>query len=265
MVRPPTLLCGCLLPPTSYVGRVDLIGTSFTPYGPSTWLMWIVSAIGAVGAIIAGRRLRGTVAATRLCRALAVVLFTLTLSHLLVELWPANFAVGRSLPLQFSDALRFIAAYALWSRRRWAFAITYYWGLTLNSQSLLTPNLDYVLAPWYDFSAYWSLHILVLWATVLLTWGVGERPTWRSYRLAIIGTVGWAALAFAVNLIAGTNYGFLNAKPASPSALNFLGGWPFYLLVEFVAMIVIWALITWPWVRRVERPPRPRRLIGTRS
>lgn len=234
---------------------MDLIGTSYSPYGPSQWLMWLVSAIGVAVLIAVGRRIRGTVAATRLCQGFAVVLFGLSLINLLVEVWPANFALDRSLPLQFSDALRFVAAYALWSRRRWAFTITYYWGLTLNSQSLLTPNLHYALAPWYDFSAYWSLHILVLWATVLLTWGLGGRPTWRSYRFAVLVTVGWAALAFCVNLVAGTDYGFLNRKPDSPSALDYFGGWPFYLLVEFVAMIIIWALITWPWTRRKLDPP----------
>lgn len=235
---------------------MDLIGESFTPYGPAHGLMVSLTVAGIVVLIILGRRLRGTAAAVRLSRALAAVLLTVAVINLAVGLWPANFILGQSLPLQFSDGLRFIAAYALWTRRRWAVAITYYWGLTLNPQAILTPNLHYPLAPWYDFSAYWSQHILVMWAPILLTWGLGLRPAWTDYRRTMMITVGWAAVAFVVNLIFGTDYGYLNGKPASASALDYLGPWPFYLLVEFATMIIIWALITWPWTRREHRVRR---------
>jgi hypothetical integral membrane protein (TIGR02206 family) len=60
-------------------------------------------------------------------------------------------------------------------------------------------------------------------------------------------------VAFTFNVLAGTNYGFLNARPASASLLDLMGDWPVYLLTAFVAMFVVWALITLPWMVR-RRP-----------
>lgn len=241
---------------------MDIVGESFTPYGAGHWLMLAVTAVGAVLLVLIGRRVRSRPAATVLARVLAGVLFTVALINLAVGLLPADFTLAQSLPLHFSDVLRFVAAYALWSRHRWATTITYYWGLTLNPQALLTPNLHYTLDPVYDFTAYWAQHVLVMWAPILLTWGLGERPDWRSYRLAVLLTVGWAAVIFPVNLLLGTNYGFLNRKPASASALDYLGDWPLYLAVEFAAMIIIWALITWPWTRSSKIRQQPGRLAS---
>jgi hypothetical integral membrane protein (TIGR02206 family) len=58
---------------------------------------------------------------------------------------------------------------------------------------------------------------------------------------------------YAFNVVVGTNYGYLNAKPSAASALDLLGPWPWYVLNEIVIVAVFWALITWPWARRPQR------------
>lgn len=238
---------------------MGVLGDAFVPYGAGHWLMLVVTAAGAVALVTAGRRWRGSARPRLLSRVLGLLLAVITVADLAVGLFPDFFDLGQSLPLQLSDALRFVAAYALWSWRRGPFALTYYWGLTLDVQALVTPNLHYRLTPWYDFSVYWSTHVLVMWAAIFLTWGVRMRPDWRSYRTALLATVGWAVIAFTANGVLGTNYGFLNRKPASPTLLDVLGGWPRYLGVELVAMIIVWAVITWPWARGAGRRVRPGR------
>lgn len=223
------------------------VGNSFHPFGAAHWTMLAVTAIGAVVIVWIGRRLRGRPGELIFCRAFGLVLLVGSLVDQVHWLLPANFVLSASLPLQLSDVLRLVAAYALWSRRFWAVSLTYYWGLTLDVQSLATPDLQYIHSPVYDFSSYWGLHILVLWAVLLLTWGVGLRPNWRSYWTAIVATFIWAAVAFTFNIITGTDYGYLNRKPSSASLFDVMGGWPLYLLVSFVAMMVIWAMITVPW------------------
>jgi hypothetical integral membrane protein (TIGR02206 family) len=91
-----------------------------------------------------------------------------------------------------------------------------------------------------------------MWAAIYLVWGLAKRPDWRSYRAAILITVLWAAVTFVINSVINTNYGYLNRKPSSSTLLDYLGNWPVYLISEFVAVAVVWALITVPWM--IKRP-----------
>ena len=158
-----------------------------------------------------------------------------------------------ALALRLTDLATVAAAYALWSQRHWAFALTYYWGLVLSAQALISPVLIGPDFPHYTFLAFWAIHLLVVWAAIYLTWGRGMRPTWRSYRIVVMVTVVWAAVTFAFNSIAGTNYGFLNGKPATATLLDVLGPWPLYVLTAAMLILIVWALMTWPWERTRRR------------
>jgi hypothetical integral membrane protein (TIGR02206 family) len=160
-----------------------------------------------------------------------------------------------SLPLQLTDLATTAGAYALWSQRHWAYALTYYWGLVLSVQALISPALRSPDFPDYRFLAFWAIHLLVVWAAIYLTWGRGLRPTWRSYRIAVGVTLAWAAITLTFNSIAGTDYGFLNRKPETPSLLDVMGPWPVYVFVASALILTVWTLMTWPWVRIANRLP----------
>ena len=160
----------------------------------------------------------------------------------------------RSVPLRLTDLATVAAAYALWSQRQWAYALTYYWGLVLSTQALITPVLKSPDFPHYQFLAFWAIHLLVVWAAIYLTWGRTLRPEWRSYRIAVVVTVVWAAVTFTFNSIAGTNYGFINKKPATATLLDLLGPWPVYVLTAATLILIVWALMTLPWQRTRRHP-----------
>ncbi len=160
------------------------------------------------------------------------------------------------MPLRLTDLATIVAAYALWSQRHWAFALTYYWCLVLSAQALVSPVLFGPDFPALQFLAFWAIHLLVVWAAIYLTWGRGMRPTWRSYRIAVLTTAVWAVVTFTFNLIAGTNYGFLNSKPATATLLDVLGPWPLYILVGGALLVIVWALMTWPWERTTRERSR---------
>ena len=107
------------------------------------------------------------------------------------------------------------------------------------------------------------MHIGTVWAAAYLTWGRGITPTWRRYRFAVAATAVWAVLVSCFNLVAGTNYGFLNRKPGATTILDLLGPWPWYVLAEIAIITAIWALVTWPWVRLAALLLRPRPCPGT--
>ena len=125
-----------------------------------------------------------------------------------------------------------------------------YWGLVLSTQALISPVLYAPDFPSYEFLGFWAIHLLVVWAAIYLTFGRGMRPRWHSYRIAVITTLVWAAVTFTFNTIAGTNYGFLNRNPATPTLLDVLGRWPVYLLTGGILILIVWALMTWPWERQ---------------
>ncbi|HEX9175077.1 MAG TPA: TIGR02206 family membrane protein [Mycobacterium sp.] len=218
----------------------------FSMYGPSHWAVLAVFVIGAVALVWAGRR-QSESQARLLGRILGALTFAVYGAALMYSVFDPR--IPPPVPLRLTDLATVAAAYALWSQRHWAFALTYYWGLVLSAQALVSPVLIGLDFPSLHFLAFWSIHLLVVWAAIYLTWGRGMRPTWRSYRVAAVTTAIWAAVTFTYNRIAGTNYGFLNRKPATASMLDVLGPWPVYIFTAAALILAVWALMTWPWQR----------------
>lgn len=256
-----------MAPLTNFRGRAYAGGVSvhaqpvFVPYGPSHWAVLAFLTVVALGLVWLGRQLSEQ-SATAIARGFAVVILGFQIPMLAYAARPSHWNVADSLPLHVCDLAWMTAAYALWTRQPWAFALTYYWGLTLTPQAMLTPALDAPDFPNIEFIRFWGQHCLVVSAAVFLTWGLGMRPNWRSFRIAVTATLIWGVLIVGFNSLTGANYGFLNAKPSNPSLLDLMGGWPWYLGVELIVGLVAWWLVTWPWTRRrhpaetVTAPPR---------
>jgi hypothetical integral membrane protein (TIGR02206 family) len=226
------------------------LARQFTAYGPSYWAVIAVFVIGAALLVWAGRR-QTDQQARLLGRILGAITAVIYAAMLIYTLIPPTIEV--SVPLRLTDLATVAAAYALWSQRHWAFALTYYWGLVLSAQALISPALESPDFPHYEFLAFWAVHLLVVWAAIYLTWGRGMRPDWRSFRIAVVVTAVWAVVTFTFNRIADTNYGFFNRKPSTASLLDVLGPWPWYIFTATGLILIVWALMTWPWQRNRRR------------
>ena len=228
---------------------VDAVAAGeFQTFGTSHLVMLALFAAGVWAVARIGRTLRGTPAERRFSRgfALAIPVFTIPLQ--VVDFLPGRYSFQTTLPLQLCDFAWLAVTYALRTHSRYAAALSYYWGITLTTQALATPALasDF---PDPKFVAYWAMHILIVWAAVYLTWGLGLRPSWRGYRSTVLTTLAWAVAVFVFNAATGANYGFLNRKPTTPSVLDLMGPWPWYVALEVALVLSVWALMTWPWVR----------------
>jgi hypothetical integral membrane protein (TIGR02206 family) len=220
----------------------------FTTYGASHLAALLVMLVGGVALVVAGRRWRASDPDDRLGKALGAAILLVTIPLQVVYFTPDHWSLQRTLPVQLCDLASVVAAYALWTHRHWATSLTYYWGLTLTPQAIITPDLSATF-PHPIFLLYWGMHIGSVWAAVYLTWGRGLRPDWSGYRIAMAVTAVWAACVLVLNFAAGTNYGYLNEKPGSASALDLLGPWPWYVVAECAIIAGVWALATWPWTR----------------
>ncbi len=222
----------------------------FVAFGLSHRVVLTVVVVVGAALVALGRRYRDTPIERWCSRSLALVFAGFLIPVELYWLLLGRGAIKYSLPLQLCDLAAMAAVWTLWSHSSTTFALTYFWGLTLTSQAFGSPELTAPDFPSLQFLSFFGMHSLVLWAAIYLTWGVGLRPDWRSYRIAVVATVGWGVVMFVCNEFAGTNYGFLNSKPVVRSLLDVLGPWPWYLLSELVVGAAAWALITWPWVGR---------------
>ena len=212
-----------------------------------------------------GRRQRGTAAEVRFRRGFALVIPCFTVPMQVLQLLPGDYDVGTSLPLQLCDLAWVAAMVALWTRHWAATALVYFWGLTLTVQAILTPSLVEQF-PDPRYVMFWGMHFLTVWAAVYLTFGLRVPVTWCSYRFAVACTAVWMAAMMTFNALAGTNYGYLNRKPAVGTVLDLFGPWPGYVAVEIFVVAVLWALMTWPWVRTerraAERAPDERERVS---
>ncbi|EID56509.1 conserved hypothetical integral membrane protein TIGR02206 [Saccharomonospora xinjiangensis XJ-54] len=225
----------------------------FTAYGLSHWAVLAVFAVGAALLVLTGRAHRHSPSERLISRTFGVVLLAIHLSALGYTMSSRDWGLLDTIPLHLSDLAGFVAAFALLTHTRWAYALTYYWCLTLSPQALFSPVLAGPDFPHHEFLAFWALHLLVVWAAIYLTWGVGLHPTWRDYRTAVAITACWAVFAIAFNSATGTNYGYLNRKPTTGSILDALGPWPWYVVAEVAIILAVWAALTWPWTLTARR------------
>jgi hypothetical integral membrane protein (TIGR02206 family) len=226
---------------------------AFASFSPTHFGLLALFGVGVAVAVLWGRRHRGGPDELRDRRILAIAIMAVTVPLHIYELVPGEWDLGSSLPFQLCDVAWVLAATALWTRAWWAVGYTYYVGLSIVTQGVITPSLGHSF-PDPRFFGFWGMHLLVVWAAVYLTWGLGLRPTWRSYWFTVALTAGWALAAYCFNLVAGTNYGYLNRKPDSASALDVLGPWPWYVVAEIAIVFVGWLVImTLPWEVRSRR------------
>jgi hypothetical integral membrane protein (TIGR02206 family) len=225
----------------------------FEPFGTSHLVALAVCAVGVVVVILFGRRVQGV----GVNRVFAVAILLVTIPLQVLQLLPDEWNPRTSLPFQLCDLAWMFAVHALWTRSRLSATITYLWGATLTTQAMLTPDLASQF-PEPRFLMFWGMHVLIVWAAFHVVFGLRLLPTWETYRRTVAIAAVWAAAVMVYNAVADTNYGYLNGKPDSASALDLLGPWPFYVLAEIVVIIALWALITWPWIAR-EREMHPSR------
>jgi hypothetical integral membrane protein (TIGR02206 family) len=231
---------------------MPLVAERFEAFSGQHYLLLTLFAIGAVGIVLLGRRQRGTAAAVRFSRVLAVAIPCFTVPSQVFQLTPDDFDLGSSLPLQLCDFAWVTAVWGMWTHRPLPAALTYYWGLTLTAQGILTPSLGQVF-PQPRFFAFWCMHFLIVWSALYLTLGLGLGPSWRSYRITVALTAVWAVVVYAFDVAVDVNYGYLVAKPGSASLLDPLGPWPVYVFASLGILVVGWALMTWPWVVHARR------------
>ena len=182
------------------------------------------------------------------------------LALLLFAVWPmrligysiaGSLTLDDALPLHYCDIAAITGGLALWTRRHVFCEVVYFFGLAGTLQGLITPPLD-VDWPHPRFIYHFLWHGGVVIAAIHVVTAMRHAPRAG----AILRMMGWTAIYGGIvgllNALLHTNYGFLCFKPPSPSLMDHLGPWPWYVAALAGVAWVFYTVLDLPfwWGRR---------------
>lgn len=160
-------------------------------------------------------------------------------------------ALDNLLPLHLCDIAAMVAGFALITRSHLLCSLTYFWGLAATFQALITPSL--VLGfPHLPFFSFFLQHYAIVATSLFLPVVDGWRPKdplWKSPVEIYFWSVLYLLFALAINTWLGTNFGFASRPPETPSLIDHLGPWPWYLISIQALALVIFFLLALPFLK----------------
>ncbi|MFC0216218.1 TIGR02206 family membrane protein [Paenibacillus chartarius] len=165
------------------------------------------------------------------------------------RLWDLQY----SLPLELCSMSLLLSIVMLFTRSRRLYEILYFAGIGGAMMAMLTPNLLYPF-PHFRFFHFFIAHIAIILAPLYMTWVEQYRPTWRSLGTAMLFLNVLLVIVGTADYVLEANYMFLRHKPGTPSILDVLGPYPYYLLVEELIAFAVFVLMLLPfvWPRRAK-------------
>lgn len=132
------------------------------------------------------------------------------------------------------------------SRKYWLFEILLFWIVAGTSQAVMTPDIP-VGFPSFDYLRYWIAHLGLIVVIFYAIFVFKMKPTWKSMFKSFLALQVYMLVVIGINYLLGANYSYLNKKPNSASALDYLGDWPTYLLAVEVFLIPYFFIIYLPF------------------
>jgi hypothetical integral membrane protein (TIGR02206 family) len=168
-------------------------------------------------------------------------------------------------PLHLCDVAVFVGGYALVTRRQLACELLYFWGCAGTTGALLAPELAESF-PHFRFVFYFLQHGLVVVAALVVTLGMGLRPRCRAPLGAWLWLNAYGVVVALVNVVFGTNFLYLCARPSTPSPLDWFGEWPLYVVAGEGVALALFYLLMLPFACFTTRAPgSPGRLRSPRG
>jgi len=167
-------------------------------------------------------------------------------------------ALDNLLPFHLCDIAAVIAGFALITRHPLLCSLTYFWGLAATLQALITPALELGF-PSLPYFSFFLQHFAIVATALFLPTVDGWRPKtplWKSPLEVYIWSLFYLLFALALNTWLGTNFGFASHPPFTPSLIDHLGPWPWYLFSIQAIALLLFFLLALPLVPR-NNPKTP--------
>lgn len=167
--------------------------------------------------------------------------------------WLGVWDVQTLLPLHLCSVLVFVSAVMLVNKNYTLYEFVYFMGLSGATQAILTPDAGPYGFPHFRFFQVFVSHGSIVTAALFMTIIEGYRPTWQSVKRVFIGMNIYMVFVGLVNWALDSNYMFIAHKPYTPSLLDYLGPWPWYLIWLEVIGLALMLLLYLPFVLKDRR------------
>lgn len=173
----------------------------------------------------------------------------------LILSWPADWVSAYAtnavtwetiLPLHLCDLASFAGVIALVWRHQLAAELAYFWAMAGTLNGLITPAIT-ASFPHPIFIAFFMLHGAVVVTAIYLIGGLRLWPrpgaVWRTFAASLV----YLMAITGINALLGTNFAFVCRKPDTPSLMDALGPWPWYVLWLIPLGLVLYTVFYFPF------------------
>jgi len=157
-----------------------------------------------------------------------------------------GYAISKDLPLFLCSFLALIIPVFTSYKKYWMYEILLFWIIAGTLQGVITPDIAEGF-PSLDYFRYWIVHLGLLTIIFYATFVLHMRPKFKSVIKSFLALQVYVAAIMLINYVLNSNYFYLNRKPESASALDYLGDYPYYLLVVELILIPFFLLIYLPF------------------
>ena len=175
---------------------------------------------------------------------LAVMLAAAEIS---IHIWWAYWGIWNiqtTLPLHLCSVMVWVTVYTALTDNRDLYEFTYFLGIGGALQAFLTPADGAMYdIPHYRIMQTLIAHGLLITIPIYMTIVEGLRPTLASFKRIFIWTNIYMVIIFFINRALGSNYLFIAQKPPSPTLMDVLSPWPWYIpQLEVLAFVIFFIL-----------------------
>ncbi|WP_026584897.1 YwaF family protein [Bacillus sp. J33] len=188
------------------------------------------------------------------CWIRGTMFFLLFVLELFYHIWlfkGGHWDLSYTLPLHLCSISLILCLVLLATKSRTVFQIVYFIGIIGAMMSISTPEI-FLGFPHFRYFQFFITHNLIILTCLYFVFVHQYRPTGKGLLKSFLFLNISASAAFLANKLTGGNYMFLSYKPNSTSLLDYLGPYPYYILVlEAVASFLFLLLLApFQWIER---------------
>ena len=210
---------------------------AFATFGIEHLVMISITALLSLFVPIIARRFLTGRSKLYAARTMSITVAATVILWTLIRLRLGQFDITTDLPLDICNLTAILLPFLMWNPTKRVHQVLYFLILAGTLQAVLTPDLPHGF-PHFYFLKYWTVHGGLVVCAVYYTVVFRFYPEKKSILFAFVWLQIYTVFVFFANVLLGANYFYLMHKPPAVSLLDYLGPWPWYLLVcEGVAVV----------------------------